>query len=90
MLSEEHLQPCADGHSDGRHGRPGDSQAIKSRPSGVASQQVPIITMTAYAMAGDRGKYLEAGMNEYIAKPVQMETPQQVPNRGARQRCVES
>ncbi len=41
----------------------------------------PIIAMTANAMAGDRQRCLDAGMSDYIAKPVMMKSLQEVLSR---------
>ncbi len=45
-----------------------------------ADHRMPIVAMTANAMAGDRQKCLDSGMDDYLAKPV---------TRGDLERCIE-
>jgi CheY-like chemotaxis protein len=49
------------------------TRIIRNPGSGVLDHNVPIIAMTAYADKENRDKCKEAGMTDYLSKPIDME-----------------
>lgn len=49
------------------------TKEIRNGGAGDDKRAIPIIAVTAHAMVGDREKFIEAGMDSYVVKPVELD-----------------
>ena len=60
------------------------TRAIRQREQETDSPHIPIVAMTASAVVGDRERCLAAGMDDYVAKPLNLDDLRRVIQRWGR------
>jgi two-component system cell cycle response regulator DivK len=45
-------------------------EATRQIKAAAETRGIPVVALTAHAMAGDREQYLAAGFDEYVTKPI--------------------
>ncbi|MBG0777073.1 MAG: response regulator [Desulfovibrionaceae bacterium] len=59
------------------------TRRLREDPACARNARAPVVALTAYAMAGDRERFLAAGMDHYLAKPLAMEQLREMVERVA-------
>ena len=65
--------PQMDGYEATRQIRNLERESSKKDKNANKGKRIPIIALTAHAVKGDKDKCIQAGMDDYIAKPIKRE-----------------
>ena len=57
------------------------TRIIRSGNAGEKCKNISIVAVTAFAMVGDKEKFLDAGMDDYVVKPIELKALQSVLSR---------